>query len=90
VHRLTHVVATHGDADHVGGAASAIADFRPREVWEGVPVPPEPLLQQLRVVAGRAGSAWRIVQRGDRVRFGEAEVVAWNPEPPAWERSGEE
>jgi len=86
VHRLTHVVATHGDADHVGGAASTVADFRPREVWEGVPVPLEPLLQQLRAVAGRAGAAWRTVQRGDRIRFGEADVVAWNPEPPAWER----
>jgi competence protein ComEC len=79
-------VATHGDADHVGGAASTVADFRPREVWEGVPVPLEPLLQQLRAVAGRAGAAWRTVQRGDRIRFGEADVVAWNPEPPAWER----
>ncbi len=86
VHRLTYVVATHGDADHVGGAASLVADFRPCEVWEGVPVPPEPLLGQLRVVAGRAGAGWRRVQRGDRVRLGEAEVVAWHPEPPEWER----
>jgi len=37
-------------------------------------------------VVGRAGAAWRAVQRGDRIRFGEAEVVAWNPEPPGWER----
>jgi competence protein ComEC len=86
VHRLTYVVATHGDADHIGGAASMVTDFRPREVWEGVPVPPEPLLGQLRIVAGRAGAAWRRVQRGDRVRLGAAEVVTWHPEPPAWER----
>jgi competence protein ComEC len=86
VHRVTHVVATHGDADHVGGAASIVADMRPREVWEGVPVPPEPLLRQLRLAAGRAGASWRSVQRGDRIRFGAAEVVAWNPEPPEWER----
>ena len=86
VHRLTYVVATHGDADHIGGAASMVTDFRPREVWEGVPVPPEPLLGQLRIVAGRAGAAWRRVQRGDRVRLGDAEVVTWHPEPPAWER----
>jgi competence protein ComEC len=86
VHRVTHVVATHGDADHVGGASSIVADMRPREVWEGVPVPPEPLLRQLRLAAGRAGASWRSVQRGDRIRFGDAEVVAWNPEPPEWER----
>jgi competence protein ComEC len=86
VRQLTHVVATHGDADHIGGAASITADFRPREIWEGVPVPPEPLLRQLRESAGRAGAAWRTVQRGDRVRLGEADVIAWNPKPPDWER----
>ena len=86
VHGVTHVVATHGDADHVGGAASIVADMRPREVWEGVPVPPEPLVRQLRLAAGLAGASWRSVQRGDRVRFGDAEVVAWNPDPPEWER----
>jgi competence protein ComEC len=86
VHRLTHVVATHGDADHVGGAASIVADFRPREVWEGVPVPPEPLLQGLRLVARRTGAAWRTTQRHDRLRLGDAEVVTWNPQPPGWER----
>jgi competence protein ComEC len=86
VHRVTHVVATHGDADHIGGAASIVADFRPHEIWEGVPVPPDPLLQQLRAEAGRAGAAWRTVQRRDSVRFGDAEVVAWHPLPPEWER----
>jgi competence protein ComEC len=86
VHRLTHVVATHGDADHIGGAPSLVDDFRPRELWEGVPLPPEPLMQRLRASATRAGTAWRQIQRGDRVRFGDAEVVAWNPEAPAWER----
>lgn len=86
VHRLTHVVATHGDADHIGGAPSIVADLRPLEVWEGVPVPPEPLLQELIGSAARTGAAWRTIQRGDRIRFGKADVIAWNPEPPEWER----
>jgi len=86
VHRLTHLVATHPDADHIGGAASLAADLRPREVWEGVPVPPEPLLRRLRLEADRIGAAWRAVQRGDRISFGDAQVVAWNPRPPDWER----
>ena len=86
VHRVTHLVATHGDADHIGGAPSMVADLRPLEVWEGVPVPPEPLLQGLTGSAARIGAAWRTVQRGDRIRFGEAEVITWNPEPPEWER----
>jgi competence protein ComEC len=85
-HRISHLVATHGDGDHIGGAAAVIRDLRPREIWEGVPVPPEPLLRELTAAAGLAGAAWRTVQRGDRVRFGEAEVVIWNPPLPAWER----
>jgi competence protein ComEC len=86
VHRLARVVATHGDVDHVGGAASVIRDLRPSEVWEGVPVPPEPIVQRIGVLAAAEGAAWRTVQRGDAVRFGDAEVVTWHPAPPAWER----
>jgi competence protein ComEC len=84
--RPTHVVATHADADHIGGAPSIVGDLRPLEVWEGVPVPPEPSSQQLRRSAARAGAGWRTVQRGDRIRFGDAEVIAWNPEAADWER----
>lgn len=86
VHKVTEVVATHADADHVGGAASIVSDFRPREVWEGVPVPPDPLLRRLHVEADRTAASWRAVQRGDRIRFGDAEVVALNPPLPDWER----
>jgi competence protein ComEC len=86
VHRITHLVATHGDGDHVGGAAAIARDMRPREVWEGVPVPPEPLMRDLAAAAASVRSAWRTVQRGDRVRFGEAEVIVWHPVPAAWER----
>src|SRR4029077_18123062 len=39
VRRLGTVALTHGDADHIGGAAAAIREFRPWDVWEGVPVP---------------------------------------------------
>jgi competence protein ComEC len=49
-------------------------------------VPPDPLLRRLRLEAARAGAAWRAVQRGDRVRFGDAEVVTWHPQAPEWER----
>jgi competence protein ComEC len=86
VHRLSHFVATHPDADHIGGAVSLVSDLRPREVWEGVPVPPDPLLRRLRLEAARVGAAWRAVQRGDRVRFGNADVTTWHPRPPEWER----
>ena len=40
VHRLDFLVVTHGDPDHIGGATSIVREFRPREIWEGIPVPP--------------------------------------------------
>jgi competence protein ComEC len=86
VQRLTRLVATHGDVDHVGGAASVIRDLRPSEVWEGVPVPPEPMLQRMRAVAAGKSATWRLVQRGDTVWFGGVEVMTWHPSLPGWER----
>jgi len=84
--RLTYVVATHGDADHVGGAAAIVRDFRPAEVWEGVAVPPEPLMRQLRAASSGARGAWRTVRRGDVLAFGEADVLVRHPAAPDWER----
>ncbi len=86
VHQLSYFVATHGDGDHIGGAASVVADLRPGEVWEGVPVPPEPLLQQLQAFDARAGGTWRTVQRGDALRFGDVAVSVRHPAVPDWER----
>ena len=37
--RIDYVALTHGDPDHIGGAESILREFRPREVWEGIPVP---------------------------------------------------
>jgi competence protein ComEC len=89
VRRLTYLVVTHGDADHAAGAAAVAADFRPLEIWEGVPVPPEPLLRDLRLLATRTGASWRRLQRRDAVALGAADVIAWHPLPPEWERQRE-
>ncbi len=34
--RLDYVAITHGDPDHIGGAASLVRDFSPNEIWDGV------------------------------------------------------
>src|SRR4029077_6349478 len=58
VRRLGTLAITHGDADHAGGAGSVVREFRPWDVWEGVPVPPLELLERLLTgrISGR--SAW--------------------------------
>ncbi len=50
VRRLDTLVLTHGDPDHIGGAPAILRGFRPRAIWEGVPVPPHSALTAL---AGR-------------------------------------
>jgi competence protein ComEC len=84
--RLESVAITHGDLDHAGGAASIVREFRPRDVWEGVPVPRLPVLQDLRTAAADAGARWVNVQAGDLVTIDGVEIVARHPEPPDWER----
>ena len=86
VRRLDYLAVTHGDPDHAGGAEAVIADFRPREVWEGVPVPASERMRRIAAAARRTGAAWRTLQAGDRLRIGDVEVVVWHPPPPAWER----
>ena len=86
VRQLAHLVLTHGDADHIGGAPSIVRDLLPDEVWEGIPVPKHEPLRQLRDLTGVSGSVWRTVQRGDRLRIGGVDVIVWHPPPADWER----
>ncbi len=79
IRRLDYLVVTHADADHIGGAVSIVEEFRPAEVWTGVPVEAEAATAALRQAAAAAGVAWREVQRGDRVAFGDAEVAGTAP-----------
>ena len=84
--RIDYVALSHGDPDHVGGAASILAEFRPREVWEGIPVPRFGPLTALRVAAQAGGARCANVYRGDRIAIDGVEVVARHPLPADWER----
>ena len=86
VTRLETLVLTHGDPDHIGGAGAVLRAFAPREVWEGIPVPRNPALQQLRGTAARRGIAWRMVRAGEARELGGIQVRVLNPPDPDWER----
>ena len=86
IRRLDVLALTHGDPDHIGGARSLVREFRPRDVWEGIPVPPFEPLRALRAEAAAAGASWWNLTRGDRLRLDGVDVVVRHPAVPDWER----
>jgi competence protein ComEC len=84
--RLSALVLTHGDPDHVGGAPAILRALAPAEVWDGVPVPRHEPLRRLRALADRAGVRWSMRRAGETLTFGRATVHVLNPPPPDWER----
>jgi competence protein ComEC len=83
---LEAIVLTHGDPDHLGGAAGVLRHAAARSIWEGVPVPRHAGLRALAALAHGRGMSWRTVQAGDVERFGAVEVRVLHPPPPEWER----
>jgi competence protein ComEC len=79
-------VLTHGDPDHIGGAAAIFRDIRVRRLWEGIDVPRDAAVQQLHGEAVRRGVETRYVRSGDREDVGGVHVTAWHPPPPDWQR----
>ena len=84
--RIDYLALTHGDPDHVGGATAILREFRPRELWEGIPVPRSETLTALGLATRKMGSRAANVYAGDRLRADGVEIVAWHPSPPEWER----
>lgn len=84
IRRLDWLAITHGDVDHLGGALRVAEDLRPREVWEGVPVPQHQLMAGLRRAA--PGAVWRRLQAGHQVEIDGVVIDVLHPPMPDWER----
>ena len=88
VRRLGTIALTHGDADHIGGAPSAVLEFRPWEVWEGIPVPPfgrcSAIRRSGRVGRAASGATFRpAMSTSDRRGVGRGQASRGLPD---WER----
>ena len=84
--RVDVVALSHGDPDHIGGAASILGEFRPREVWEGIPVPRSETLTALRTQAQADGARWANVYAADHRFVDGVAIVARHPSVADWER----
>lgn len=87
IRRLDYLVVTHADLDHIGGAATLVREFRPTEVWVGVPVVDDASLGRLREAADAVGAAWRQARRGEQLEVGMVRIDVVHPPAPEWERS---
>src|SRR5262249_451282 len=86
IRRLDYLALTHGDPDHIGGAPSIVREFRPREVWPGIPVPRSEPLTLLRVAAQADGARWANVYAGAATAIDGVQVIAHHPPRADWER----
>ena len=93
IRTLDTLVLTHGDPDHIGGAAAVIGDFAPAQLWEGVPVFAHRSLQDVLDRARAAGIRPALRQAGDEWSAGVstslgagARVRVLHPPAPDWER----
>jgi competence protein ComEC len=66
-------VLSHEHEDHAGGLPALLANFRPRELWTGVPLHDPALVH--------AGVPVRTFHRGDRFAFGGADFTVIAPAP---------
>ncbi|MEQ1574146.1 MAG: DNA internalization-related competence protein ComEC/Rec2 [Vicinamibacterales bacterium] len=86
VRSLGALLLTHGDPDHIGGAASLLSDFAPAALWEGIAVPSHPGLRALHEAARREGTALSVVRAGQSRSAGRVRVRVLHPPSPDWER----
>ena len=84
--RLDYLAITHGDPDHIGGAASIVRDFRPTEIWYGTYVNNHEPSMALQSLAVKTRAAWRWLIAGDRLEIGGVELRVHHPGKVDWQR----
>jgi len=78
VNRLDGLLLTHGDAQHIGGAADIVIDFKPRQIYDNPLDVRSNAQRRLRELLRAAGKWPRHLARGDRLVLGpnvDAEIL---------------
>ena len=80
ISRLDALALTHAHADHMGGMAAVIANFRPHELWLPEGIPGEEI-QTLLQEAKQYGVSVNYRKAGDAFAYGGAEFRVLAPDP---------
>jgi competence protein ComEC len=80
ISRIDAIALTHAHADHMGGMAAVIANFRPRELWLPEGIPPDEI-RKLLGDAARYGVSVRYRKAGEVFAYGEATIRVLAPDP---------
>ncbi len=70
VNRLDGLLLTHGDAQHIGGAAETVIDFEPRQIYDNPLDVRSAIQRRFRELLRAAGKRPRHLERGDRLVLG--------------------
>jgi competence protein ComEC len=86
IRRIDTLLLTHGDPDHVGGAALLVEEFGVRRLWEGVEVPRHEPSRAIRELAEARGARREVRRAGEAFPWGDATLRVLHPPEPDWER----
>lgn len=86
IHRLGALLTTHGDPDHVGGAATVLREFAAASLWEGIDVPRHEPTRVLRALARDRHLTIERRRAGEVLAWGGVRLRVLHPPEPDWER----
>lgn len=86
VRRIAMAVASHGDADHLGGMPVVVRTFRPELVLEPGQPRTSGIYRHFLAAAAQAGSRWRPARAGDRIELDGVALRVWHPDSAWMER----